>query len=117
MPGLFPTHIDASGCKYEDTEIPNTSQQVIEGSGTTQSNQDQGSQGHGLSKRQTDDVHGHPKDEGHLEDPARAQMGNAMRESLNDASSMPPGQGVSSTDQVQAVAKCDPQGLIPSICR
>ena len=44
-------------------------------------------------------------------------MGNAMRESLNDASSMPPGQGVSSSDQVQAVAKCDPQGLIPSICR
>jgi hypothetical protein len=63
------------------------------------------------------DGHAHPKDEGHLEDTGRANMGNAMRESLADQTVMPAGQVYSSSsEQVQAVAICEPQPLIPSIC-
>lgn len=50
----------------------------------------------------------------HLEDGGRAEMGNAMRESLTKMTSMPAGQN--KAQQGQAYVKCDPQGLLPSIC-
>jgi hypothetical protein len=113
VPGLFPLHVDASGCKYEDTHIPENTQQVIENPSTNQRSE----AGNGnLAKRAAVDAHNHPKDESHLEDQGRAQMGNAMRESLNDMGSAPLGQPAGQADQVQAVAKCERQGLLPSIC-
>jgi len=68
-----------------------------------------------LQKRAAIETHQHQK-EGHLEDAGRANMGNAMRESLADQTTMPEGQKVNSVEQVQAQTICEPQGMIPSIC-
>lgn len=67
-------------------------------------------------KRAAIEPHQHQKEEGHLEDAGRANMGNAMRESLTDQTTMPAGQKVNSVDQVQAQTICERQGMIPSIC-
>jgi hypothetical protein len=101
---LYPLHVDASGCKYEDPNVPETPQQVIEAPGQNPGN---------LQKRALADIQGRQVEEGHLEDLGRANMGNAMRESLVDSSGL---QALLSVDPVHSVAKCEPQGLIPSIC-
>jgi hypothetical protein len=116
VPGLFPVHIDASGCKYIPAPIPETPAQIVDA--PVADPEDEDSQIH-LNKRAPPpiDGHSHPKDEGHLEDTGRANMANAMRESLADQTVMPAGQVYSSSsEQVQAVAICEPQPLIPSIC-
>jgi hypothetical protein len=78
-----------------------------EETGTTQSQ---------FGKRAAIEPHQHQREEGHLEDAGRANMGNAMRESLADQTTMPAGQTITSVDQVQAKTICEPQGMIPSIC-
>lgn len=79
------------------------------------SNEDE-TQRTGHAKRAAIEPHQHQREDGHLEDAGRANMGNAMRESLADQTTKPAGQTVNSVEQVQAKTKCDPQGLIPSIC-
>ena len=82
-----------------------------------QGNRQQEDQPSHLNKRQQQiDTHPRPQEDSHLEDSGRAQMSNAMRESLSDKGSQPVGQQYSSPEQVQAVPKCEPQGLIPSTC-
>ena len=66
-----------------------------------------------LNKRQVD-TPARPAEESHLEDSSRAKMSTAMRESLSDTGSQPVGQPYTTFEQVQAVPKCMPQGLIPS---
>src|ERR1700721_3864278 len=78
VPGLYPTHIDASGCKYEDPN-PQTPQQVVTSPEQTSQHQ----------KRAAIDSQGN-------ELPDRANMGNAMRESLTTESTI--GQSAGFTD-------------------
>jgi len=158
--GLYPLHVDASGCQYEPPPPPPPRQQFADtssndqrartGNGNPRNNaQSNNRQSHGdqqaqndrtgvahpqeingqtpgnrrqedrpshLNKRQQIDTHPRPQEDSHLEDSGRAQMSNAMRESLSDAGSQPVGQQYSLPEQVQAVPKCVPQGLIPSGC-
>jgi hypothetical protein len=109
-------HIDASGCKYE-AYIQKPFSQVAEAPVVEQESDIPPTT---FDKRQVGDTHLHPE-AGHLEDTGRAEMGNSIRETLSHLNSMPVGQVQSaSTEQVQgvaqAIASCDPQGLIPSIC-
>lgn len=108
-------HVDASGCKREEVQVQETPKQVVVEAPIEE--QDSPSQ---FDKRQAAGTHTHPEG-GHLEDTGRAEMGNAMRETLSDLNSMPAGQSHSTPlEQVQgvaqAIASCDPQGLTPSIC-
>jgi hypothetical protein len=118
VPGLFPLHIDASGCKYQAyVQEPFKQVVVVEAPAVEQESDARPTP---FDKRQVGDTHPHPE-ASHLEDTGRAEMGNAMRETLSDLNSVPAGQVQSaSTEQVQGVAQaranCDPQGLIPSIC-
>ena len=114
VPGLFPLHVDASGCKYQEVPVAAGTGQVIDAPVTDEQVIDTG--GSQLQKRAAIETHQHQKEEGHLEDAGRANMGNAMRESLADQTTMPEGQKVNSVEQVQAQTICEPQGMIPSIC-
>lgn len=110
-------HIDASGCKYQAFVQEPFKQVVVEAPVVEQESDILLTP---FDKRQVGDTHPHPE-VSHLEDTGRAEMGNAMRETLSDLNSMPAGQVQSaSTEQVQGVAQaranCNPQGLIPSIC-
>jgi hypothetical protein len=113
--GLYPIHIDASGCKYEDVAPVHPSQgQVVEapaeGGGNNQRTHnkrqlaDTDQQG-SRSQRQVD---------GHLEDTGRADRSNAMRESLSESSRT--GFEQVATEHVQTEPKCERQGFTPSIC-
>jgi len=109
--------IDASGCKYEPYVQEPPKQVVVEAPVVEEESDIPLTQ---FDKRQIGDTHSH-SEAGHLEDTGRAEMGNAMRETLSNLNSKPAGQGQSaSTEQVQGVAQarasCNPQGLIPSIC-
>ena len=159
IPGLYPLHVDASGCRHQPAPPPeppkpavdaSTDQRMRTGAGDPQNHAQaannrqfqQGGQAHGdrtgdrpqinngqpqgnaqqddrsshLNKRQVDS-HSRPQEDSHLEDSGRAQMSNAMRESLSDAGSQPAGHQASHTEQVQQVIpKCEPQGLVPSLC-
>jgi hypothetical protein len=111
---LYPVHIDASGCKYEAL-LPETPEQIVVATPVEKENtQSQ------FEKRAAIESHSNSQEFSqfsHQEGGRRAEMGNAMRESLANISSMPAGQTYSpKAKQVQAVAKCEPQGLIPSIC-
>lgn len=117
VPGLFPLHIDASGCKYE-AYVPEPVKPVVVEAPVVEQESD--IRPTPFDKRQVGDTHPH-REASHLEDTGRAEMGNAMRETLSDLNSAPAGQVQSaSTEQVQGVAQaranCDPRGLIPSIC-
>src|SRR5208282_2376517 len=97
-----------SGCKYEPP-VPATPKQIVVPAPVVQENtQSQ------FEKRAAIESHPRPQEVSHLEDTGRAEMGNAMRESLTNMTSMPAGQ--TTVEQVQSFAKCDPQGLTPSIC-
>lgn len=161
IPGLYPLHVDASGCRFEPVDPPahrkpavdasSTDQRMRTGTGDSQNNaqaadnrQSQDNRqanndrtGGGLAqannrvaqgntpqedrpshlnKRQIDTHPRPPQEDSHLEDSGRAQMSNAMRESLSDAGSQPAGQRASQVEQVQQVIpKCEPQGLVPSL--
>ena len=109
---MYPLHVDASGCKYEEVPIAETPKQIVVAEPVVEQQTTQSQ----FDKRAA--VESNPRSqESHLEDTGRAQMGNAMRESLSDKSTMPAGQTyATAADQVQVFAKCDHQGLIPSIC-
>ena len=130
VPGLFPLHIDASGCRYEEAETP---KQAITAEDDDEETETQLKKRAVLDERQLAEVQGGRQPDGHLEDTTRANMGNAMRESLTESdttsnqpgpakrpskggSSRSPPKGRPNNQQVQAAQKCEPQGLIPSIC-
>ena len=108
---MYPVHVDASGCKYE-APLPKTPEQIVVATIVEEENtQSQ------FEKRAAIESHPQSQEFSHHEGGRRAEMGNTMRESLTNMSSMPAGQTYSiKAKQVQAVAKCEPQGLIPSIC-
>ena len=112
VPGLYPIRVDASGCKREEVPKQQSPKQIVI---TEPVVEQQTTQSH-YDKRAAVESKPRPQ-ESHLEGAGRAQMGNAMRESLSDKSTMPAGQTyATAADQVQVFAKCDHQGLIPSIC-
>lgn len=108
---MYPVHIDASGCKYE-APLPETPEQIVVATPIERENTQWE-----LEKRAAIESHPETQEFSYHEGGRRAEMGNAMRESLTNMSSMPAGQTYSpKAKQVQTVAKCEPQGLIPSIC-
>jgi mannosyl-oligosaccharide alpha-1,2-mannosidase len=123
VPGLFPIHIDASGCRYEEAETP---KQAITVDEDEEESETQLKKRAVLDERQLAETQGRQPD-GHLEDTTRADMGNAMRESLTESDNISDEPGPvkrpkggpsksSSRRPNQAAQKCEPQGLIPSIC-
>lgn len=162
IPGLYPLHVDASGCRFEPVDPPKHRKPAVDTSSTDQRmrtepgdsqnnaqaandrqsqdnrqvNNDRTGEGQAqtnnrvpqgntpqedrpshLNKRQIDTHPRPPQEDSHLEDSGRAQMSNAMRESLSEAGSQPAGQQASQVEQVQQVIpKCEPQGLVPSLC-
>ena len=109
-------HVDASGCKYEEAPVPEPPKQILVDApiGEQQTQQNKEPQFH---KRQAIDDPSRKKDS-RLEDKSRAELGHLMREGLSEKNPRPaeqtPLERVHGVDQ--AIANCDPQGLIPSIC-
>jgi mannosyl-oligosaccharide alpha-1,2-mannosidase len=115
IPGLFPLHVDASGCRHHEVEAqPTLNDQLNTESHYGQSTGGQQAQ---HQKRQLNE-HTHVQDESHLEDPGRANMGNAMRESLSDTTRQPAGQPQSSwqAPATNPIEICERQGFTPSLC-
>ena len=109
---MYPIRVDASGCKREEVPKQQSPKQIVI---TEPVVEQQTTQSH-YDKRAAVESKPRPQ-ESHLEGAGRAQMGNAMRESLSNMSTLPPGQTyTTAAEQARAFATCDPQGLIPSIC-
>jgi hypothetical protein len=141
LPGLFPIHVDASGCKaqihfsnpYEHlVDDPTSEEQAVEEpprqgnaqpddiSRSQDTNDQAGQVSHTGAREETKidhiphenvdpgDSRRHLSKRQDLEDTSRAEMGNAMRESLNTETSHNGGHKVETIE-------CIPQGLVPSI--